>query len=435
MSDDKHQGWQRQQAQGAVVFGFLAFLGLASSSVDASAQTCAGDCNGDRVVRVDEAVLGIGIALGLDDTSRCEAADASQDGELTIDELIAATASLLHGCPQRRAFLSANLFPEGGFATMTLDEPRQVDPVTSQRQIHNDAVPRVFRGLVYLVNRFNGDSIQVLDPENDFATLSNCTTGGGSNPHDIAVLNDEKAYVTLYGDPHLLIVHPRPQSDCSDFILGRIDLSSFADEDGRPEMDQMTIVHGRLYVTIQRLLNFAPAGPGGVIVIDTASDEVVDEIELSGQQPFSVTKGIVVRNNQLLIGQIGNFGVADGGIETVELPAGTASGFLITEEELGGDLNDFVIVSDRVGYAIVSAPDFTTSFVQFDPSQGVVTNAILSNVEFLADVELNNRGEMFLLDRSFSAPGVRIFRAASGEELTDEPIDIGLPPFEIVFLK
>jgi hypothetical protein len=333
------------------------------------------------------------------------------------------------------AFLSANLFPEGGFATMTLDEPRQVDPVTSQRQIHNDAVPRVFRGLVYLVNRFDGDSIQVLDPENDFATLSNCTTGGGSNPHDIAVLNDEKAYVTLYGAADLLIVNPRPRSDCTDFILGRIDLSSFADEDGMPEMDQMVIVRGLLYVTIQRLLNFAPAGPGGVVVIDTATDEVVDEIELSGQQPFSVTKGITVRNNQLVIGQIGTFGTADGGIETIGLPAGTANGFVITEEELGGDLNDFVIVSDRLGYAIVSAPDFTTSFVQFDPSQGVVTQAILSNVEFLADVELNNRGEMFLLDRSFSTPGVRLFRASSGEELTDEPIDIGLPPFEIVFLK
>jgi hypothetical protein len=413
----------------------LALLGIGSISSGASAQTCAGDCNGDRVVQVDEAVLGIGIALGAQAASQCEAADTSRDGELTVDELVAVTFSLLHGCPQRLAFLSANLFPEGGFATMSLDEPRQVDPVTPQRQIHNDAIVRVFRGLVYLVNRFDGDSVQVLDPENDFATLSNCTTGGGSNPHDIAVLNGEKAYVTLYGTSDLLIVNPTPRSDCTDFVFDRIDLSSFADEDGIPEMDQMAIVRGRLYVTIQRLTNFAPAGPGAVVVIDTATEEVVDEIELSGQQPFSVTKGIVVRNDQLVIGQIGTFGVADGGIETVELPEGTANGFFITEEELGGDLNDFVIVSDRLGYAIVSAPDFTTSFVQFDPSRGVVTDAILSNVEFLADVELNNRGEMFLLDRSFSTPGVRIFRASSGEELTDEPIDVGLPPFEVVFLK
>jgi hypothetical protein len=119
----------------------------------------------------------------------------------------------------------------------------------------------------------------------------------------------------------------------------------------------------------------------------------------------------------------------------VDLTAGTASGFFITEEELGGDLNDFVIVSDRVGYAVVAAPDSTTRLVRFDPSQGVVTDEIVSSSGFLADIELNNHGEIFLLDRNPSTPGVRIFRAADGEELTEEPIDIGLPPFEIVFLK
>jgi len=427
-----HENQQRSPRR--ILFALLYVLGVGLIPGDVNAQMCPGDCNEDGVVGIDEGVLSLGIALGTQDLSECEEADTSVDGQLQVDELVSVTFRILNGCPSRLAFFSANLFPEGGFATMTLAEPRQVDPVTSQRQIHNDAVPRLFRGLLYLVNRFDGDSIQVLDPENDFATLSNCTTGGGSNPHDIAVLNADKAYVTLYGSSDLLIVNPRPQSDCTDFILGRIDLSSFADDDGLPEMDQMVIVHGMLYVTIQRLLNFAPAAPCGVVVIDTASDEVVDEIDLTGQQPFAVTKGIVVRNNQLVIGQVGNFGVADGGIETVGLPAGTANGFIITEEELGGDLNDFVIVSDRLGYAIVSSPDFTTSFLQFDPSRGVVTRAILSNVEFLSDVELNNRGELFLLDRSFSTPGVRIFRASSGEELTDEPIDIGLPPFEVVFL-
>jgi hypothetical protein len=418
-----------------IVLALLWMLALVMIPCRTNAQTCNGDCDGSGVVRVDEAVLGVGIALGMHDLSQCEAADSNQDGELTVDELVSVTASILEGCPQRLAFISANLFPEGGFATMTLAQPRQVDPVTSQRQIHNDAVPRLFRGLLYLVNRFDGDSIQLLDPKNEFATLSNCTTGGGSNPHDIAVLNGDKAYVTLYGKSDLLIVNPRPLPDCTDFILDRIDLASFADDDGIPEMDQMVIVRGMLYVTVQRLLNFAPAGPGGVVVIDTATDEVVDSIQLTGQQPFAVTKGIVVRNNQLVIGQVGSFGVLDGGIETVDLPDGTANGFIITEEELGGDLNDFVIVSDDVGYAIVSSPDFTTSFLQFDPSRGVVTNAILSNVEFLADVELNDRGELFLLDRSFSKPGVRIFSASNGEQLTDEPIDVGLPPSEIVFLN
>jgi diacylglycerol O-acyltransferase len=40
-----------------------------------------------------------------------------------------------------------------------------------------------------------------------------------------------------------------------------------------------------------------------------------------------------------------------------------------------------------------------------------------------------------LADRTRRTPGVRIFRAADGEESTAVPIDVGLPPFEIVFLE
>lgn len=433
-----HQGQfppTRRRFHSTLTLAWIALAGFGIVPHDATAQSCAGDCNGDRMVSVDEAVLDVGIALGNQPLSRCEAADSNRDGQLFVDELVAITNRLLHGCPQRLAFISANLFPEGGFATVTLDEPRQVQPATSQRQIHNDAVPRVFLGLVYLVNRFDGDSIRVLDPEDDFATLSNCTTGGGSNPHDIAVLNANKAYVTLYGESDLLLVNPTPKADCTDFLLGRIDLSSFADEDGIPEMDQMAIVDGLLYVAIQRLLDFAPAGPGALIVIDTATDQVVDEIELTGQQPFSSTKGLVVRDGKIVVGQVGNFGATDGGIETVDLQTRNAEGFLITEEELGGDLNDFVLVSDTLAYALVSAPDFTTSLVRFDPTRGIVAGVLLSGAEFLSDLELNDRNEMFVSDRSFSTPGIRIFRASTGEELTAEPIDVGLPPFEIVFLR
>ena len=44
-------------------------------------------------------------------------------------------------------------------------------------------------------------------------------------------------------------------------------------------------------------------------------------------------------------------------------------------------------------------------------------------------------GELFLADRSPQRDGVRIYRAADGEALAAQPIDLGLPPFEIVFLE
>ncbi len=60
---------------------------------------CAGDCNGDATVTVDEVIAAVRIALGGAGVASCPAADRSGDSEVTIDEVLAAVASLLDGCP------------------------------------------------------------------------------------------------------------------------------------------------------------------------------------------------------------------------------------------------------------------------------------------------------------------------------------------------
>jgi hypothetical protein len=64
-----------------------------------------------------------------------------------------------------------------------------------------------------------------------------------------------------------------------------------------------------------------------------------------------------------------------------------------------------------------------------------MTDTLLSGIADLSDLELNERGEMYVLDRTPAAPGVRVFRAADGVELTKQPLDVGLPPFQVVFLR
>ena len=145
--------------------------------------------------------------------------------------------------------------------------PEHTTPASPQRAIHSDAVARVAGGLVYVVNRIFADNIQILDPSRDFVTMVQCSTGNGSNPHDIVIAGDTKAYVTLYDTGEILVVNPAPAADCSDFERGRIDVSPFADADGNPEADQMAIVSGELYVLLQRLDRnnfFTPAGRGGL---------------------------------------------------------------------------------------------------------------------------------------------------------------------------
>jgi hypothetical protein len=311
-------------------------------------------------------------------------------------------------------------------------------PSSAQRQVHTDAVVRVFDDRIYVVNRLDGDNIQVLDPPNDYATVSQCSTGNGSDPHDIAFLSDTKAYVTLFGETDLLIVDPSVGPSCDGFIQGRIDLAVFADADGIPEMDQMAIIGGRLYVSVQRLDRntfFTPAGLGSIVVIDTTVDDVIDEIALGAENPFGTTKGLTVDGTDLLVSMTGQFGENDGGIQRVDTVGGELEPFIITEEELGGDLTDFVIVSNTIGYAVISNPDFSTSLLQFNPSTGTLTRAVLPNAGFLADIELNDRGELFVSDRTSANPGVRVFDASDGTEVTAQPLATGLPPAEIVFVE
>ena len=417
----------------------LALVGVAAL-VATPVLGCVGDCDFSRTVTVDELVLGVGMALGNTSIEHCADFDRNGDGRLAVEELVAAVGNALNGCSgQTHAFVVTTNFMAGSFATIGLDEPRQISRSTSQRRVHSDAVVRTRDGLVYVVNRRFADNIQILDPGSDFKTRLQCSTGNGTNPHDIAFADDGKAYVTLFEERELLIVNPRAQPDCRDFVRGTIDLGGLADADGIPDMDLMAVVGDRLYVAMQRLdINSVlrlPAGKGALAVIDTTSDTLVDTIELTGENPFAATKGLPVRGGKLYVAQAGRFGVMDGGIERVDLASGQPEGFFVTEEDLGGDVTDFVLVSEHLAYAIVSRREFSTALIAFDPVTATVTNTLLERDGYtLFDLELNDRGELFLTDRDRQRDGVYVFRASDGTPLTPQPLDVGLTPFEVVFI-
>jgi len=328
-------------------------------------------------------------------------------------------------------------FETGLLATVGERAPHPVGhPATP---IHSDALVRVVGERVFVVNRFLGDNLQVLDPAHGFTTLLQCSTGPGSNPHDVAVVAPDKAYVTRYNAKELWVVDPSVRS-CGGFLRRKIDLSAWADQDGIPEMDQMAVVGDRLFVTLERLdrnRRFAPAGRSRVVVLDTTRDAVVGSIELTGADAFGDASGLVHEpgTGKLVVSEAGDIQrTGDGGLERIDPFTLTAEGFFVTEDDLGGNITDFVLRSPTEGYAIVIDDQLRNILLAFDPSQRVVRKRLLVRTQYLPDIALAPDGTLWVADDELPAPGIRIFDPRDGRQLTRAAIDVGLPPFSIGFL-
>jgi len=83
--------------------GYDLVTGLGTPDVDTlsrapNAEACAGDCNGDGMVTIDEVLTAVNMALGVLPPSACDLADAAHDGAVTIDDVVRVVTHALKGC-------------------------------------------------------------------------------------------------------------------------------------------------------------------------------------------------------------------------------------------------------------------------------------------------------------------------------------------------
>lgn len=337
------------------------------------------------------------------------------------------------------AFVTTTDFQTGSSSVVDLED--NFATTENVASIHSDAVARFADGLVYVVNRFGADNIQILDPATGFGAVRQFSTGNGSDPHDIAVVSKTKAYVTRYNESMLWIVDPSTGAN-----TGAIDLSAFADGDGIPEMDHLMLSGDSLYIAVQRIdrnTDWNPVGQSYVAVVDVSADTLIDTapatigtqpIVLSAANPFSDLQ-IDKATGRLYVACVGDWGVADAGVQAVD-PHGMATGpVVLPGATVGGDITDVEIVSATVGYVIITDASFNNTLLQFDPSDASVTMTVYAPGSFvLQDIARpTDGGPLFLADRTATNPGIRLYDALSGSEITTKPIDVGLPPFQITF--
>jgi len=73
-----------------------------------------------------------------------------------------------------------------------------------------------------------------------------------TNPHSLAVYSDTRGFLSRYGSSYAWVVDPSADSQ-DEFMTGRLDLSTYNDDDGTPEMSSAVIAEGKLFIAIQRL--------------------------------------------------------------------------------------------------------------------------------------------------------------------------------------
>lgn len=308
--------------------------------------------------------------------------------------------------------------------------------------VHSDAVAREHGGLIYVVNRLFQDNIQVLDPAQGFETVRQFSVGPGSNPQDIVFASPTRAYVSRYEETMLLEVDPTTGE-----LTDAIDLSAFADADGIPEMGQMAIRDGRLFVAIQRLDRdyfWLPTAPSYLAVIDTDTNQLIDaDPATPGVQGITLAKtnpSTEILEDRgagvLYVGEAGKWGVLDGAIEAIDPATLGSLGLVTTEAQLGGEINDFTLGLDGRAHAVVSvsSPSWEAFAIAFDWESGAKIEDVWRPGGFnVTDVEVHpGARELFLSDRTYESPGVRVFDAIDGSQLTVSPLDVGLPPHDLL---
>ena len=340
------------------------------------------------------------------------------------------------GGAETRAFVLTTDFSTGSLSVNPLGTTTVAKDVAA---VHSDAVERWYGGLLYVVNRFGQDNIQVIDPAQGYATVRQFSTGNGSNPQDICFVSPTKAYVTRYDVSDLLIVNPSNGAS-----LGVIPLGAFADADGIPEMARMVRVDNRVFVAIQRLdrsAGYQPTDKSLVAVIDAVADTVLDAdpgtpgkqaIQLTGKNPYT-TFAFDRATSRLLIGCAGAFGALDGGIEYLDPVFMRSLGYAITESALGGDLGTIAWNGPSHSYAIVSDANSNTLLVSWSAITGQKIATVFAPGGFsLSDCELDDRGELYVCDSNLLAPGLYVFSVPQDLQIAG-PLDCGLPPYQVTF--
>ena len=356
-------------------------------------------------------------------------------------ESLTATQGVFQGWRRHRFLLAGtDFFSEfGRVSEVALIKEGEIVVRNNLDLVSSDPVLRVTGRSAFAINRFTFDNLQRLDPESDFVTSWQAGVGAGANPHDVLVVSEDKGYVTRYEPPYddVAIFNP-----LNGQISSTIPLTELAEnEDGTPRADTLAFAADTLFVALQDIdRSFVDYFEGKLATIDPTLDEIVGMIPLGGKNPstIEVLRGEDGRE-RLYVAMAGIFPgfqpqELSGGVVVIDAINRAVERMALDDDDAGGNIVSLAMVSEALGYVVVTDEAFTNRVLAFDPSTGEVLRTVWETTDFVPEIEVDTNGVLAIPDRSFFTPRLCLYRIPTGDEEVESAIGCAateLPPFSL----
>ena len=309
----------------------------------------------------------------------------------------------------------------------------------NQMSIFNDNDIRTYNGSIYVLERLGKDGIIKIPGSviADSKVAYDKNIGAAVNIQDIAFISSTKAYITQYQSTQVVIFDPSIGTKTGKTI----DLSAFDAYAGTdsaapyPYMTKALYYNGKVYVACQRL--HAPAGgyiqaadTSCIVVINAMSDSLESAIKLAYKNPQELS----ICNAKLYVASLGKYGINDGGIECVDLAAGTNTGAIMDENAMQGDVGSIIVISETKGYVVISTPAYATEMWAFNP-QTKSLGLKISGIDSPCTNHFAYDGTyVYAGDRSTTTPGIVVVDPATDTKIGATK-NVGLPPNSLAYLE
>lgn len=298
---------------------------------------------------------------------------------------------------------------------------------------------------LYVINRFGGDNIQALNITGGFETVWQYSTGSGSNPQTMAI-HGNHGFIPLYDAGKVLIVDLTAETE-EDFILDEsLPVPPIAAWDGTKGDPANAVAHdGVIYVVSQGIdddWSFAPEARSRVLAFDAVTFQPKAVFEGAAHLDLATfnAEKMTVMGDVLYVQSIGAYRAYggglddDGAIEAIDLTTGASKGVILTETQAGDrDIFQMFPAHNKQGLwvNIAGTEDFNALNLHFLDLSGDEPELGESVYQGYIWSAYESEEYLFISDRTESAEGIFVLDTATGELISEEPLDTGLPPRDL----